>query len=196
MSKHPPREELVKKVLELADNEDLWNLSKEERDVKMYDSKEKNKYKMFRGQGWQRIHQVVSIVTDLEKRKKWNPIFLGIEKIEDFSETEAIALCRFKGNPATDRDFLVYETIQRTETEYIEAQTSVINEAVGERKGFVRGTVIISGMHMKEVSPNHTSVIYVGQLDLGGWVPAFVANMVNEKQPLCIANIRDLANKE
>ena len=37
---------------------------------------------------------------------------------------------------------------------------------------------------------------YVGQVDLAGWVPAFVANVVNINQPLCKARLSKFAQDE
>jgi hypothetical protein len=84
------------------------------------------------------------------------------------------------------------------------AQTSIDYPELSSVKGTVRGSVIISGTLLQKVEENKTKITYVGmvlklllfvflgQIDLGGLVPAIVVNLITRGQPLCIAKIRDV----
>jgi hypothetical protein len=82
-----------------------------------------------------------------------------------------------------------------SDTEYVDAQTSIEDPRCPPVKAFVRGKCLFSGTQFIKLSETQTKVIYVGQLDLGGWVPAFIGNIINVKQPMCIAKMREYAAK-
>ena len=79
---------------------------------------------------------------------------------------------------------------------YLDAQTSVEHPSCPPQKGFTRAKCFFSGTMMQKVSETQTRMYYVAQVDLAGWVPSFVANIVNEGQPLSIARLRDFAMSE
>lgn len=125
-----------------------------------------------------------------EKRKIWNEQMIDNQKIADIDEFSGILNSSFNGSPASNRDFCVFYTYSETDEEYLDAQTSIEDERCPARKGFVRATCFYSGTMLQKVNDNQTKMIYVGQVDLGGWVPSFVGNIVNINQPLCIARLR------
>lgn len=102
----------------------------------------------------------------------------------------------FKGGAAKNRDFCVYYANEKTEKEFIDAQCSIEDKRCPENKDFVRATCFYSGTRVIAETPNHLKVYYVGQIDLGGWVPAMIGNKINLGQPLVIGKIRDYAAKK
>jgi hypothetical protein len=58
----------------------------------------------------------------------------------------------------------------------------------------VRGTVLLGGWVIRPSlrAPGRSLLTYYMHVDLGGSVPAWAANMVAKRQPLCIDAIRRL----
>lgn len=138
---------------------------------------------------------VIPLVKNKEHRKKWNEAYIDTDLIEDKAEYKIMRPMFKAGATATNRDFCVFFASYESETEFVDAQTSIEDSRCPPTKSFVRGTCFFSGTRMIAESATRTKVYYVGQLDLGGWVPAFIGNSINLKQPLCIAKIRDYSAK-
>ncbi|KAH7824339.1 putative StAR-related lipid transfer protein 10 [Monocercomonoides exilis] len=198
VSTFPNADELLDRMRKMSEDESLWKKSKTDSGVDIFEGKVSTKYRQFRGVGYvdQPLATMVSVVKDAEKRKQWNEQMMGNEVVEDISEHVKVIHSKFNGGAASNRDFCVFYTDHLSDTEYIDAQTSIIHEKCPVMKGFVRATCLISGTRMIAESPTRTKVFYLGQVDLGGMVPSFVANIVNMKQPLCIARMRDFAMKD
>ncbi|KAH7829825.1 putative StAR-related lipid transfer protein 10 [Monocercomonoides exilis] len=194
----PNPDELRERLVKTINDESIWKKEKDDKGIEIFVGKDDSKFKMFRGIGYidEPIATLIPIVTDREKRKEWNEAFIGSDVIEQITPESKLIHPMFRAGAAKNRDFCCFASERSTETEFIEAQTSVEDPRVPPHKDFQRATVLLSGMHMTSVSPTRTRVLYMAQIDLGGWVPAMIGNMINMKQPLCIAKIRDYAEKQ
>eukprot|EP01137_Pigoraptor_chileana_P023045 Opistho-2@88726 len=77
------------------------------------------------------------------------------------------------------------------------AGKSVKHPDMPKSSDFTRAKILSSGTVLRKTADGKTSVVYAVQLDPCGLVPAFIANIVAEKQPLVISVIRNkLAEKK
>jgi len=64
-------------------------------------------------------------------------------------------------------------------------------EEVPPVDGTVRGKAINSGYMFIPNGDGSTTVTYIMQLEMGGWLPNSVVNMAMVDEPLCLRNYRD-----
>jgi hypothetical protein len=134
----------------------------------------------------------------MDQRSFWDPTFAG-----GTYELEAEITSRVSYNvysapwPVSYRDFLVLSSEDiRDDGTLLCGVHSVEHADYPAKDGYVRGTIYSSGFVIKPLPPQNgipqCKVWYTGTIDIAGWIPTYVANMVNCEQPMNIANLRDL----
>ena len=101
----------------------------------------------------------------------------------------------FNASGVTNRDFCLICHTEVSNTHILDVQQSIEDSRVPVYKGFVRARNLFTGTLLERISDTETKMTYCGQIDLCGFIPHFVANIVNISQPLCIAALRDYATK-
>ncbi|KAK2954485.1 putative START domain containing protein [Blattamonas nauphoetae] len=193
MTTYPDPEELLAKGLSWFEDESRWKKVKTQDGVDIYEGTEKSKFRQFRGVGVidRPFKQVLAVTEDAEGRKNWNDKVISMEAVEKIDDHSVIIHATFNGSPVSNRDFCCYVITRHTDTDSLEVETSIVHEKCPEVKGVVRAHAVITGTRLQAIDENHTRMIYMGQIDLAGMVPAFVANFVNQGQPMVIARLRE-----
>ncbi|KAK2946213.1 putative START domain containing protein [Blattamonas nauphoetae] len=192
MTTYPQPEELMAKGMSWFEDESRWKKVKTQEGVDIYEGTEKSRFRQFRGIGIinKPFSQVLKILNDFSLRPKWNDKVIVAEVVEKFDDDHMIIHVKFNGSPVTHRDFCCYALTKITDEEFIEIETSVTHEKCPEEKGFVRAHAEITGNRLQKVDENNTRMTYMGQVDLAGMVPTFIANIVNQGQPMVIAALQ------
>ena len=60
-----------------------------------------------------------------------------------------------------------------------------------EESNCIRGEIFPSGYILKEIDENSCKVQWIGQVDIKGWLPIWVVNMMSIDEPLTILVLRD-----
>lgn len=157
-----------------------------------------------RGEGWVRAspEDVFLCCFCIHDRPKWDLMFDEGRMIEELSPTIRLSHLKFKGRwPTAPRDFvLVSSRVQDPDGTYLMGASSVEDPRAPEVKGFVRGFTRTSGYILRKATlPDGsagTQMMYIVQMNPGGWVPKKLAEQVAVNQPLCVARIRDLVESK
>jgi hypothetical protein len=88
--------------------------------------------------------------------------------------------------PTTARDFLVVTSEHRSgSNEIVIASRSIeFDEIMPLQPNFVRATMYISGYVLRALSPTQCHVTLIVHMDLGGYLPASVLNMLSTAAPI------------
>jgi hypothetical protein len=109
-------------------------------------------------------------------------------------ENTAIRHMSFKGVwPTAPRDFVLCSTIIRDEehngkTRSYVSSISAWNDLLPPQRGYVRGTLLISGYVIEEVegSPQSARITLCAHSDLGGQLPSSLINALSVNAPIKI----------
>lgn len=218
---HDPYMEVSKEAIKLlhqeAYSDEGWLFDGEERDVEMYskymtkgEGDEQVEVMCFRGRGVCAVSPEIMRLQciQLDLRKWWDRLFDGGRYICEVhrDDTMGVRVVHFKFQSpvwtVSGRDFVMLagEQIMEDGTLTFFAK-SITRDDVPETDEYVRGHVNISGFVVKplpeltEDGRPQVELNYVAQVELNGWIPTFIADMVNQKQPLCVARIRLIADR-
>lgn len=87
--------------------------------------------------------------------------------------------------PTTARDFLVVTSCEDLpDGSTVIATRSIKLDAIPESGNFVRANTQISGYIIKETSPGECEVTLICHIDLGGYLPATIINLVGVSAPV------------
>eukprot|EP01129_Flabellula_baltica_P004091 TRINITY_DN1394_c0_g1_i1.p1 TRINITY_DN1394_c0_g1~~TRINITY_DN1394_c0_g1_i1.p1 ORF type:complete len:234 (-),score=54.95 TRINITY_DN1394_c0_g1_i1:13-618(-) len=136
---------------------------------------------------------IVDIVEDIENRGNWD-LFFEEGQVVSREGDEGYAYLKFKGQwTVWPRDFALYLGKMFVDGQWVCVAKSVAHPEIPEKSGCVRGTILTSGFR---VVPNEDDseceVTMVIQVDLAGWLPTKISNLVNTYQPLGTIGIRKL----
>lgn len=138
--------------------------------------------------------EVYAYLKQIDKRKEWDSMFDGANIVKELEKDQA-GLLHFKtvgqGWTVWPRDFcMLVASSEDEDGSFRIAAKSVASSLIPPTSGFVRANCIISGMLIRPLDDNSCELIYLFEIDVGGWLPVSVVTMVNEKQPLSIISIR------
>lgn len=141
------------------------------------------------------VHYVLAYINSLEYRGEWDDLFLKGEIVEQYDPISKVTRMEYKPVwPASGRDFCSTILIRElAEGVFGLASEAVEHENCPEKRGLVRGEVIIGGFVVKELSSDPPSclVTYLTRVDLKGNLPARLVNRVTASQPQAVAVLRD-----
>ncbi|OQR95291.1 hypothetical protein ACHHYP_00128 [Achlya hypogyna] len=114
------------------------------------------------------------------------------------SETTSIRYVQAKPVfPTTARDFLVVTSEQRVGNKIIIGTKSVEHDAVPLNRSFVRAHTHVSGYLLRPVSETECQVTLIVHMDLGGYMPAYVINLLSVSSPIkLLQRIRKLYGRK
>jgi len=153
--------------------------------------------------------EVYAYLKQIDKRKEWDSMFDGANIVKELEKDQvsifvavtilltslSAGLLHFKtvgqGWTVWPRDFcMLVASSEDEDGSFRIAAKSVASSLIPPTSGFVRANCIISGMLIRPLDDNSCELIYLFEIDVGGWLPVSVVTMVNEKQPLSIISIR------
>jgi len=176
-----------------------WNEQSEKREVKIFQKTTPEGRTILKGVGVIKapLENIVALLENVEGRAKWDLFYESGKITNRISETLAIGHLKFKGYyTAWPRDFVVLIIKHRLpDGSCLCIAESVEQSDLKEQYGYVRGFLSASGFHIKPIEGAKEptcQVTYLLQVDLKGWIPTQVSDLVNQYQPLGILGIRKL----
>ena len=134
---------------------------------------------------------------DYSQWKNWYSQFKEQKIIEQIDPNTCIERVVYSSpGGASDRDFCELSVSEETDAGFLNAQMSFDDSRVPPVSGCVRANTQLTATLIQKVSDSQTQMTYVRQVDLGGYLPGFLRNMISSKQPMCIAMLRDCAEKQ
>ena len=190
-------------LLELsASPEDSWNFLHETNDVRVYSRDIKgSELKCFKGVGVVEASPdtLLSLISDPARRYWYDEMCLDSRTLLNLDSSTRLVYNCFEArsifcNTAAREFVMVARFTRLPDGTTVIAGKSVESELCPINTHFVRGSVNSGGWVIRpsKKSPNRSLVSYIMHIDLGGSVPAWIANLVSDKQPLCIDSIRKL----
>mmetsp|Transcript_1502 Transcript_1502/g.1700 ORF Transcript_1502/g.1700 Transcript_1502/m.1700 type:complete len:234 (+) Transcript_1502:25-726(+) len=141
------------------------------------------------------VEEVGLAISDIPGRKEWDRLLVEVPKVLSQWEDKKVMIgyMKFIGQwPIAQRDMCVLMSFKRTDGENSKALcigTSIVNPGCPEVNGIVRANILASGFVLEPLGPNKTKVTYLIQLELGGWIPAWVTNFVGTEAPLALGRL-------
>ena len=90
-------------------------------------------------------------------------------------------------NPPTSlvstRDVVVCRRWKKIENGYELVMKSIKHKDAPEVDGIVRANMLIQAVKAIKIDSNKTSLSLMNQIDIGGWVPTYVVNMLQRRMP-------------
>jgi len=188
-------------ILQEYENEEGWNLSKEENDVKVeWKALPQDEIYCCRGAGIMKASaEVIRLhLVQIDLRHFWDPMFEGGHYKLEVCENIRVVYYSFKAPwPVASRDFYVVAGEKITDDGIvISAVDSVVREDCPERQGYVRAILKTSGFVIKPLENDDDGtprcmVTYLVQCKPMGWIPNMIVNTVNIEQGMVIHAIRN-----
>ncbi|KAH3743264.1 steroidogenic acute regulatory protein, mitochondrial [Pelomyxa schiedti] len=149
------------------------------------------------------VDAVLPFVNQLDPRPKWDTFFAGGRVITDFGGETQSKIIHFwtKSTFAVwPRDcVIVMGTKPDGNGGYLVACRSIDDSIVPPTSAYVRANIPIAGFHVYPSPPSPgatsgttTTLCYCLKIDVAGWIPNSIANLVNKYQPLGIIGVRKL----
>jgi hypothetical protein len=119
--------------------------------------------------------------------------------VEKLSDSVTLAQLLYKGVwPTSPRDLSILSIAgQVNASTWVSSGTSVTDPRIPQEKGYVRAELLGGGYVIKSIpdQPECCGVTYVACIDLKGSIPSFAVNKIAESQPMCVSNLRNLAER-
>jgi len=177
--------------------EDKWKPAKEQNGVKVHTrTVEGSSLSIARGIVTIKapVEKCFEYAMDATKRTEWDKLIKECRKVRDADNGHGIFYMQSVAKwPASARDFIIDLYSKHFDDRSIVSLGKCPEaEEVPPVKGVVRGKCINSGyIFVPNEDNTATTLTFVMQLDMGGWLPASVVNMVMVDEPLCLVNFRD-----
>lgn len=139
------------------------------------------------------IQQCFDFAMDPSKRTSWDKVIKESHKVRDGEDGHFIVYMQSIPKwPASARDFVIDLVVKRYEDRSIVIWgKSPETEEVPPVKGVVRGKCCNSGyIFVPNADDTETTITFVMQLDMCGYIPAAIVNMAMVDEPLCLAQFR------
>ncbi|OQR90201.1 hypothetical protein THRCLA_09408 [Thraustotheca clavata] len=88
--------------------------------------------------------------------------------------------------PTTARDFLVVTSEHRMKDAIIIGTKSIQHDAIPLNHSFVRANTHVSGYIMRPLSPTKCQLTLIVHMDLGGFMPPYVINLLSVSSPIAL----------
>jgi len=188
-------------LLQEYENEEGWNLSKEENNVRVeWKALPQDEIYCCRGSGIIRATaEVIRLhLVQIDLRQFWDPMFEGGHYKLEVCENIRVVYYSFKSPwPVTNRDFYVVAGEKITDDGIVvSAVNSVVRPDCPEREGYVRAQLKSSGFIIKPLDNDDDGtprcmITYLVQCRPMGWIPTMIVNTVNIEQGMVIHAIRN-----
>ncbi|KAI8877307.1 Bet v1-like protein [Backusella circina FSU 941] len=193
--------EAIKKALdllkELTASLDGWKFSSETDNVKLYNKDvEGESLPIMRGDtilaGHKYTPQQLSTVATLPGcRTIWDQRFGESQIISRYSQYYALFWASMKAPwPVYWRDLCATSLREISDDLCYVVMTSVIDEKIPEKSGYVRANLAVSGWKFEKVEEG-VAITYVNQIDLAGYIPPAFLRGLQQQIPLCAGKVVD-----
>jgi len=145
------------------------------------------------------LQKCLDLAMAAEKRSSWDKIIKESRKVRETEDGHIICYMQSVAKfPASARDFLIDLYVKRFDDGSVVAYgKQPEKEEVEPVKGVVRGKCISTGyIFVPNADDTATTITFVMQLDMCGWLPASIVNAVMVDEPLCLAQFRNVVEKE
>eukprot|EP01119_Soliformovum_irregulare_P018457 TRINITY_DN5665_c0_g1_i1.p1 TRINITY_DN5665_c0_g1~~TRINITY_DN5665_c0_g1_i1.p1 ORF type:complete len:216 (+),score=35.29 TRINITY_DN5665_c0_g1_i1:1-648(+) len=141
---------------------------------------------------------VADLLMNITRRGEWDKLFDSGRIVKDYGDfggkimkCSAVHYKTKSSMTVWSRDFAIVAACRKeTDGKYVLVARSIVSPAIPEVKGNVRGNLILSGFTIEPISDNECRIVYMFQVDVAGWIPASIVQMVNTTQPLGILGMR------
>ncbi|MEZ4272592.1 MAG: START domain-containing protein [Myxococcota bacterium] len=177
-----------------------WEQTYDEQGIRVWRRKiEGSSIIEFRGETVVKAHikDVLAVIIDHDHRDEWMERLKYHKVIRLYSDTHALIYGQLdSGFPLVqDRDVVVDAsiTLKPDKRQVVAEFLSVEDENIPPRDGFIRMPKLTGKWILTADNPMKTQVIYEAYGDPGGWIPAWVTNIISRKLPLwTLVNLRKL----
>jgi len=207
-------EELYIEIEKECENHQGWELIKDHDGVRVWTKIEENSpIKCAKANGIVQIspddiYKILAGMTDYHKET--DKFFKGGRELQVFDENHSIVTCRYSAGVMliSDRDFVFLEARKH----YPDSSKTIANFSVDhpdapEVSGVVRAHIYKSGWVIKPYTPSEeeakksgvaiwTEATFIGQVDIKGWLPVWVINMLSSEVGGSIYNVRTYIEKK
>jgi hypothetical protein len=147
----------------------------------------------------------------VQLQRKFDPKLLVIDikkKFNEQNDNEPMIIRVAFESPnilVSHRDFVFVRDVRRTKDPTGETDIRICNLSCSVRdtkdwphqEGFVRGFIHYSYWDLQQIpNSNDLKVTYINCVDLSGWIPNYILNIITDDQPLIIKKIAALLGKE
>lgn len=139
------------------------------------------------------------IQNDLDYRKERDPVLEEVTELESFNSSTKLVFLLYRGQwKVAPREILQLTTSRLEKDGTLKIFSySVEDDKYPLRKGNVRTQVIMTGYVIKPIeNSNKCNVLHISALNLGGWVPAWLNEMVTTSAPLTLSKISRILKRE
>eukprot|EP00002_Diphylleia_rotans_P030777 TRINITY_DN6363_c0_g1_i1.p1 TRINITY_DN6363_c0_g1~~TRINITY_DN6363_c0_g1_i1.p1 ORF type:complete len:830 (-),score=124.96 TRINITY_DN6363_c0_g1_i1:238-2727(-) len=127
-------------------------------------------------------------------RNSWNVLFNSLTKVEELQrDMEIVHLTMPSLGPVKARDFCCLRVKRSTlEGGYVMGMKSIFHPDRPDLQKYVRGEMSLHGYHIRphKKDPNSCLIYIITIVDLKGWVPKRVVDLVAEYQNKILVNLR------
>jgi len=140
-------------------------------------------------------NQVIAMILDVNGYNNWQYHAINAHILEQKSSNELVYYLEIVSPwPASNRDLNVHLKIEHDKaTDHINVYANSIPDFIPEKKGIVRVPMSKSQWVVKPLSASRLSVEFTMLVDPGGYVPAWLINMVAAEAPY--ESFRDFKKK-
>ncbi|KAL6070528.1 hypothetical protein QOT17_006798 [Balamuthia mandrillaris] len=140
------------------------------------------------------VEELKAILRAVERRKEWDPLTASCKKVKQVTDLSAIAYIQFVTSwPVSVRDLCYYASFRTLEDgTLVFAAFSVEDKACPPVSSNVRADLLASGFIIRPLQDQEGKchVTYLIQVDLKGWLPGWITNLVGEEAPLVLDRIQ------
>ncbi|XP_065844791.1 steroidogenic acute regulatory protein, mitochondrial-like [Oscarella lobularis] len=128
----------------------------------------------------------VELVTNYELRQKWEKRFYVVKVLEEFPTYKTVYWAVKFPPPCSNRDVVQHIKIKVDGDATMILYKHTTHPAMPEQPGIVRSETIFSGTIIRPDpnDANSSTISILFQVDLKGWIPAFVINILAASTPL------------
>lgn len=193
-TENPFTDEDVQQLLDMESGEEGWDKVKEKKGVIVYRKAEKNSSPLIKGvleYSGIPTEKILEFYTDFEVRRKWNKKTINIEVLDEKDDFKIIHSI-FKMPTGCDNRDAVQCTMVRSEEDgsrHVILYKSCNHPSKPPKKSFpIRADVQLMGaiIRPKEGEEGVTTVTFINQVNLKGWMPKAFVNKVTVGFPVAL----------
>ncbi len=188
---------------EVAADAPGWTFVQEKNGVRISSKKmPHNPLSMVKGEGVIKCppEGIVAIVAEQANKASWDKMYKAGRVLQQVSEDCRVLYDSYNRIwPTAPRDFCSVALVERhVDGSVVMANRSVQHPDCPEVDGVVRANVMLGGIVLKplpESNYEHSHITYLMFVDVGGEIPTFVLNKIANDQPMCVAGLREVAER-
>jgi hypothetical protein len=146
------------------------------------------------------IEVIVEVFNDIPSFTQWYGFCKEIKLLKHDPENHRVMYFVLKTmGPVKDRDLVMeaFDKFDKQSGTYTIAINTLKEELVPIQDKYVRMTDLNATYSMKRIDKDRTYVVYMVKADPAGYIPAFIANIIQKDQPfLTLKGLREMVRKD